>query len=100
MDSDLAEHIIATLRDHEVALRAAGLKHLSLFGSVARGNSTGASDIDLAAVLNPEARIGFGLVGLERHLSEILGRAVDLVSEPAEKQHLQINIDRDRRVAF
>jgi hypothetical protein len=35
---DLAEHVIATPRAHDVELRRAGIRRLSLFGSVARGD--------------------------------------------------------------
>jgi predicted nucleotidyltransferase len=44
-----AERFLATLRAHEVELRQAGLRSLSLFGSLARGGTKTGSDIDLAA---------------------------------------------------
>ncbi len=99
--SDLAEHVIATLRAHEAELRQAGIRRLSLFGSVARGDAGADSDVDLAAELDPEAGIGlFALGALERRLAELVGRKVDLLPEPVEKQRLRANIDRDRRRAF
>ena len=95
------DDIIAALRAHDVELRRAGIRHLSLFGSVARDEASAASDIDLAADLDPDAHIGlFRLMGLQRRLSEILGRRVDLLPEPAESPRLQRNIERDRRRAF
>lgn len=98
---DLAEHVILTLRAHELELRQAGIRHLSLFGSVARGDAEADSDVDLAAELDPEAGIGlFALAALERRLAELVGRKVDLLPEPVETQHLRANIDRDRRRAF
>ena len=36
----------------------AGVRHLSLFGSVARGDAEAGSDVDLAAELDPGAHIG------------------------------------------
>ena len=96
-----ADAVISKLRAHEAELRAAGIRHLSLFGSVARGEAEAGSDIDLAAEVDRDAHLGlFGLAALERRLSEILGRKVDLLSEPVEKQRQQRNIDRDRRRAF
>ena len=98
---DLAEHVIATLRAHEAELRQAGIRRLSLFGSVARGDAEADSDVDLAAELDPEAGIGlFALGALERRLAELVGRKVDLLPEPVEKPRLRANIDRDRRRAF
>jgi predicted nucleotidyltransferase len=99
--TDLADHVIATLRAHEPELRQAGIRHLSLFGSVARGDAEADSDIDLAAELDPAARIGlFALGALERRLAQLVGRKVDLLPEPVEKPRLRANIDRDRRRAF
>ena len=99
--TSLVEHLLDTLRAHEAELRSAGIQGLSLFGSVARGDATPGSDVDLAAELDPEARIGMFAIGaLERRLAELLGRRVDLLSEPVEKQRLRTNIDRDRRRAF
>jgi uncharacterized protein len=95
------DKIIAVLCAHDSELRLAGIRHLSLFGSVARGDVAESSDIDLAVELEPAAHVGlFRLVGLQRRLSEILGRPVDLLPEPVENQRLQRNIDRDRRRAF
>jgi predicted nucleotidyltransferase len=96
-----ADEVIATLRAHEAELRAAGIRRLSLFGSVARGDAEADSDVDLAVEFDPAARIGLFEPGrLEQRIAGRLGRAVDLVPEPVEKQRLQHNIDRDRRIGF
>lgn len=96
-----AEQVLATLRAHEAELRAAGIRRLSLFGSVARGDDEADSDVDLAAELDPAARIDLvRLVGLERQIGALLGRKVDLLPEPVEKPRLRANIERDRRRAF
>lgn len=99
--TDVAELVIATLRAHEAELRRAGVRHLSLFGSLARGDATVDSDIDLAVEFDPAARMDlFRLAALDRRIAEILGRRVDLLPEPVEKPGLRANIDRDRRLAF
>jgi hypothetical protein len=43
-----AEKVIAILRSHEPRLRAAGIRTLSLFGSMARGDARPDSNIDQA----------------------------------------------------
>jgi uncharacterized protein len=55
--TDEAERIVGALRAHEAELRRAGICHLSLFGSFARGDAEAASDIDLAAEFDPAARM-------------------------------------------
>lgn len=99
--TDLARQVIATLQTHEAELRRAGIRRLSLFGSVARGDAEAGSDVDLAAEFDPAARMDlFRLVALERQLAELLGRTVDLLPEPVEKPRLRANIERDRVRAF
>jgi predicted nucleotidyltransferase len=98
------EQVIATLRDHERELKEAGVVRLSLFGSLARGESD-AGDVDIAVRLAETFSHGgfdyFGrLEDLEQHLSELLGCQVDVVEEPVRKERFQKEIDRDRALAF
>lgn len=96
-----SDTIIETLRAHRSELERAGIRHLSLFGSMARGEGDPASDIDLAAEIEPEAGMDLvDLVSIERRLSELLGRKVDLLPEPTEQVRLQAAINRERRRAF
>lgn len=96
-----AEAVVAALRAHEAELRAAGLRSLSVFGSVARGEAGAGSDVDLAAELDPEARVdAITVIQVERRLSEILGRPVDLVTEPVGRDRLRANLERDRVRAY
>ena len=60
-------------------LTKAGVKRSSLFGSVARGEDTENSDIDILVEL-PEGRSLFDLVKLERKLNKSLGRKVDVIT--------------------
>ena len=75
MDRD---QVIGILRSHETELRAAGVEHLRLFGSVARGEQTPESDVDIALDLYPDAKLGFALGGLQMDLSDWLATKVDV----------------------
>src|SRR5579863_2023870 len=97
-DDGSVEAIIATLLAHAAELRAAGIRHLSMFGSTARGEAGSDSDVDLLAELDPEAHIGLiRLAGIELRLGKILGRRVDLLPEPIQRARLRANVERDRR---
>jgi uncharacterized protein len=101
MTDATAEAVIRVLQANSDELRQAGIRRLSLFGSLARDEATESSDVDLAAELDPQAGIGLiRLAGIELRLGEILGRKVDLLTEPAQRPSLQANIDRDRRRVF
>ncbi|HEY6345715.1 MAG TPA: nucleotidyltransferase domain-containing protein [Bryobacteraceae bacterium] len=73
------QDVIAKLRQHEPELRAAGVLHLSLFGSVARGERSPKSGVDLMAEFDPGREYSLlDRVRLERRLAEIVGAPVDL----------------------
>ena len=73
------ERILVILREHEQELKAAGLLHLRLFGSVARGDNTRESDVDLLADLDDSKQLGlFTLVGIQNQLTDLLGTEVHL----------------------
>ena len=92
MDKDL---IITKLRDHAPELREAGLIHLRVFGSVARGDANANSDVDLLADFDKSKRVTLVTMGnLESRLADLLGVRVELSSadwmrEPVRKQALR-----------
>lgn len=55
-----------------------GASNVRVFGSVARGEDTEDSDVDLLVDLSPDVGL-VGLAGLERELVDLLGRPVDVV---------------------
>ncbi len=92
MDKD---QVLFILRQHAPELKAAGLVHLRLFGSVARGDATARSDVDLMADFDKSKRLTLvTLGGLQSRLEELLGVNVDLSStdwmkEPVRKRALE-----------
>ncbi|SEG02504.1 hypothetical protein SAMN05421819_1728 [Bryocella elongata] len=90
------EAILATLRDHAAELRASGLVHLRLFGSVARDEATSGSDIDLLTDFAPGTRVSLlTLSGLRLQLSDLLGAEVDLSSSTALKEAVRTRAQRE-----
>src|SRR5208337_1300764 len=79
MDKD---QIISRLKAHEQELRAAGIVHLRVFGSVARGQASSRSDVDLLAEFDKSKHLTLvGVGSLQNRLANILGVDVDLSSE-------------------
>ena len=67
------EQIAAFCRRNQV-------RSLALFGSVLREDFSSSSDVDVLVAFEPGARVGFLALGrLQRELSALLGRPVDLV---------------------
>ena len=95
------EHVIATLREHEAELKSAGIVSLSLFGSVARGEQTAQSDVDLLADFDKSKRYTLLTMGrLENRLADLLGTKVDLSSAEWMKESVRKQALREAVLAF
>jgi uncharacterized protein len=94
-------HVIEKLRDHQTELRAAGIIHLRVFGSVARDQSSISSDIDLLADFDKSKHLTLVKVGsLQRRLSKMLGANVDLSSEEWMREPVRSKALREAILAF
>lgn len=71
-----------------------GIKDIGVFGSVASGQSTPSSDVDMLVEFSQP--IGFfKFTELENYLSKILRKKVDLVTKKALKPAIRENILRE-----
>lgn len=88
------KEIITELRQIFQSLRLRyPLKKMALFGSVARGDATSQSDIDLLVEVEPT--IGLRMVDLAEELESHLHRKVDIVSSRAIRSHMMQAIQED-----
>jgi len=93
--------VIQRLREHEAELKAAGILRLSLFGSVARGDASSESDVDLMAEFDPAKQFSLlQMVGLENRLADILGVRVDLTPARALQDRIRERVAREAVLAF
>jgi uncharacterized protein len=93
--------ILEVLRTHELELKAAGVVHLRLFGSVARGESSAHSDVDLMAELDRSKHPTLlTLVHLENRLTDILGVKADLALTDAMREAVRLRASREAILAF
>ena len=93
--------MITTLREHERELKAAGIVHLRLHGSVARGTATATSDVDLIAEFDDSKQLSLlDMVGLENRLSDLLGASVDLSPAQTLKRPVAIRAAHEAVLAF
>lgn len=99
------EAILKRLRAHREPLHRKGVTSVALFGSIARGQASDASDIDLAVTLDRRFSSGgldyfAKLDALESELAELLGHPVDVVAMPVRAPHLRTAIEKDKLIAF
>src|SRR5256885_2426294 len=89
------EQVIATLRAHQQELINRGVLHAALFGSVARGEQTPDSDIDILVELAPDAQVGlFEYVGIEQYLGDVLAGRVDMANRSSLKAFVRPSAER------
>ena len=92
---------LKALRDHEAELRALGVRHASIFGSVARGDVRDDSDVDVLVDLDQDRPMGlFEYSRLKLHIVELLGNSADVVNRKTLKLLLRDNILDDAIDAF
>ena len=95
------DEVIAKLREHEPELKAAGVVRLAVFGSVARGDNTSGSDIDLLAEFDNSRRVSLLTVGrIESRLADLLGAKVDLSSPGWLKESVRTQALQEAVSAF
>jgi len=93
--------VIAKLRECEPELKAAGIVRLAIFGSVARGDESSTSDVDLLAEFDSSKRFSLlDMVGLENRLADILGVPVDLTPAKALKGDIRERAASEAVLAF
>jgi len=94
-------YVIQTLRAYEPELKAAGIVHLCLFGSVVRGESLAGSDVDLMAEFDGSKRFSLvTMAHLENRLTDILGIKVDLTPADSMKEDIRREAIREAVLAF
>jgi uncharacterized protein len=95
------EAIIARLREREADLRAHGVTHAALFGSVARGEQRPDSDIDILVDLDPAVvATMFDYAGLKDYVASLFQGSVDVIDREALKPRLRPRAAADAIYAF
>jgi uncharacterized protein len=93
--------VIRTLRAREPALKAAGIVHLRVFGSVARDEASPVSDVDLLAEFDESKRLTLVKIGsIQNRLTDLLGAQVDLSSQEWIREPVRSKALREAVLAF
>lgn len=96
-----SQEVLARLKENEAALRARGVSHVALFGSLARGDNRPDSDIDLMIEVDPGAGIGvFEYVALKDYIAGLFEGPVDVVNRDGLKPYVRPTATADAIYAF
>jgi predicted nucleotidyltransferase len=96
-----SQDVVATLRRHQNELRARGVAHAAVFGSVARGDHRPGSDLDIMIDVEPDAALTvYGYVGLKEYIASLFEARVDVVTRDALKPYVRPAATADAIYAF
>lgn len=87
------EEVVAFCQRHRI-------RTLALFGSVLRDDFTDESDVDVLVEFEPDVRVGLAFFAMQRELSEILGRQVDLNTIDWLSPYFRDEVVRDAEVQY
>ena len=82
----------------ETFCRKHHIKKLSFFGSILRDDFGPNSDIDVLVEFEPGTKIGLRFFTIERELSEVLGRKVDLNTMGFLSDHFRNDVIRESEI--
>ena len=95
---DLTPNVLKAIKDLCERYR---VRELSIFGSALREDFRRDSDIDLLVEFEPEAQIGFmTLSRMQRELSAVLNRPVDLVPKSGLKPKIREMVISSAKVLY
>ena len=95
----LLNTVVKILKSHQADLLNQGVRKLSIFGSVARNESSKHSDVDILIDFDSKRGL-FAFVGLKNYMESILHCEVDLVTKNALHPALKTRILRDAKNVF
>jgi predicted nucleotidyltransferase len=84
--------IIRICQEHDIS-------KIGIFGSMARGEANDQSDIDLLIEFSKRKSL-LTVIALERQLSAMLGRKIDLLTEAAISPYLRDRIKQETQIIY
>ncbi len=89
---EITQKIIPTLQANDV-------EFAGVFGSAARGEGREDSDVDIVVRFSKRKGL-IGLIGLERQISEALGKKAQVLTEQAIHPYIQKNVLKDLKIIY
>ena len=89
------DDVLSLLREHKPVLtQRFGVQRLALFGSMARDTARADSDVDVLVGFDGPATPD-AYFGVQFYLEDLLGCAIDLVTERALREQFRPYVERD-----
>lgn len=92
--TELRADLLRKIREHLPELKHLGVRHLSLFGSVARGEATSDSDVDVLVDFGSAPTFD-QYMEVKIMLEDLLGRRVDLATATGLRDEVRPYVERE-----
>jgi len=92
--TELRADLLRKLRGHLPELKELGVRHLSVFGSVARGEATSDSDVDVLVDFGSPPTFD-QYMDVKIALEDLLARRVDLVTTTGLRDEVRPYVERE-----
>jgi uncharacterized protein len=76
------------------------IRRLAVFGSALRDDFAPESDLDLLVEFQPDTKVGLRFFAIERELTEIIGRRVDLNTPGFISPHFRDEVMREAQTVY
>lgn len=76
------------------------IRRLALFGSILREDFRQESDIDVLVTFEPGETPGFGFIGIQNELADMLGHPVDLHTPASLSKYFRDNVLRTAEAVY
>ncbi len=80
-------------------LKRSGVEYAGVFGSVARGETSSESDIDILVRFNRDISL-LDHIGVAQELEDMLGQKVDLITERSLSKYVVPNVKKDIKILY
>ncbi len=88
------DDVLRILHAHSADLKRFGVKSLRLFGSVARGEASAQSDVDLLVAFDKAPSFS-RYMKLRIFVEDLLGQKVDLITETGLRERIRPHVEKD-----
>ncbi len=90
------DFVLNTLRAHAEDFQRLGVAHMAVFGSVARGEATEESDVDLVVDIASEAHVTlFDLMDIQDIGTTLVGTSVDVITSRGMRPSMAADVNKE-----
>jgi len=93
----IGQSILNQITSKKGQIRQFGVTKIGLFGSIARGEESKESDIDILVEFDPSKKTFRNFIGIANYMEKLTGRPVDIVTPQSLSPHIKPHVLKEVR---